>query len=179
MGWRSRRLVIDLADFAELLAAQRVAKVAQVDDAQAVYIEDEHAVLAALRAGHVIVISAHRLNAHVLELFVEDVPGVPTRLVFFQGVDLLGLFDVRDGVGAGVIDVEMRHEHEIGLELRPAIRLDGVRVGNDARALGRNDLEERLPIPTDYDFFVIGGYRAGAYQKRCQGRDNACHVRDS
>src|SRR5581483_961093 len=126
------------------------------NNAQTIHIKNEDAVLAPLRAGHVIVERTYRLNAHILERHINDVPGITAILVFFQGIDLLGLLDVRNGIDGGMIDMEMRHKDEIGLDLWPAIGVDGMRIGDDASALGRDDLEERLPMPADDNFVVIG-----------------------
>ena len=130
-----------------------MAQIAQVDDAQAIDLDDENRVLAPLHSLDIIVVGADRTNVNVLEGEVSWNPF--GRLAFGpQSLNGLGLGAVGDDPNLGVIVVKGAHENQIGVNLMSAKCFDGMRIERYERSLGRLEYEERLAIPTQSQFWA-------------------------
>src|SRR5439155_17627329 len=74
----------------------------------------------------------------------------------FQEFEFSG---VRQDAYLSVIVVKMTDQHQIGRDALPAINVNRMRIENDARALRRGQIEERLAVPTEHRFSRVGGER--------------------
>jgi len=160
---------VGAADAADLGLGQHVAEVAEVDDAQAVGLDDEDAVLAALGAALVVVVGADGVEMDVLAagLLERLLEGIELLRLAPLAADLLEAVEdflafaqalgVADDAELRVVGVEVAHQDEVGVDRFWVKLLDGVRVGDDADAVGGHDLEHRLAVPADAQAFVGGG----------------------
>ena len=67
---------VDRADRGQLLVVEHVAQIAEVRDAHAAHLEDEHGVEAARRAALVVVVDADAADRDVLHLLVDARPAL-------------------------------------------------------------------------------------------------------
>ena len=123
-----------------------MAQVAQVREPEPIGFDDEDGILTSLHSFHCVVIDTHGPNVHVFE---REVGRHPVRSLSFDFEPLhdLRLGSVADDRDLGVIAMQMTHQDQVGGNLMPAKRFDGVRIERHLRPLGGFKDKERLAIP--------------------------------
>ena len=161
---------VDRPDRRELLVGQHVPEIAEVRDAQAVDVEDEDRVEAALGAVLVVVVDADAADRDVLHLLVDLGPALLVGREAAQHARLVG--DERHVVVVGVL---VAHRDGVRLEAHGQVVPEalGDRIHDDARAGRRLEHEARLPEPRQLpDDGRARGARVRRERRRGRERDD-------